>query len=326
MKRMIYIISGIVAVAVATLMVVCFITGCKKCNPDYPDNIDGGVVKSYTDPDAPKVIESTEITKFDFTVSMISSTDKEFSGRVFDFKAYLSDKKVSGKYSYRQRDGESCDYEFEAEKSFMESLYGIVSKYDFASHNGYYHSVSGLPDMYGADLSVLFASGESITASNNQSNFIENEAVSALIELFEDASGVTDEREWSGIEIYRTHMNRNYCFNVSILPDTEGNTIIFGYCYDSDGTEYSAEEPFEISDNGLEKLRALDLDSLAKVKRRPNFGLHADDKTVQKLVLSYPDGSEEEKELSDDTLNAIFDIALSEFKRNAEDTEPETTK
>lgn len=318
---MLYIISGIVALTVASLIFVCFLSGCRKAFHDYPDNIDGGVVKRYTDPNAPKVIESTEITEFDCTISMITSVEEEYSGKVFNFKAFISNEKVSGKYSCRQRCGESFDVDFEAEKSFMESLYGIVSKYNFASHNGYYHSVSGLPDMYGTDLSVLFSSGESIDASDNQSGFIEIEAVAALIELFEDAAGVTDEREWSGMEFYRSSMVQNCCFDITVLPDTEGNTVITGYCISPDGTEYSSEDYFIISDEGLKNLKGLELDKLPRSTNKDDSEIFADDETVQRLILSYPDGTDEEKELSDDTLQSIFDIALSEFAKHFESYE-----
>ncbi|MBQ4067546.1 MAG: hypothetical protein IJD22_07880 [Clostridia bacterium] len=324
MKKMFYVIAGIALAVVTVPILVCLTTGCKKADPD---TIDGGVVKSYTDPDAPKVIESTEITDFDCTVSMLSSSYEEFRGREYSFKATLQDNSVKGTYSYYTRGSDDrADYSFEADDGFMSSLYGIVSKYELSQHNGYYHFVSGLPAMYGSKLTVLFASGEKIYASDNQSSFIGADVLRELIALFEGSAGVKNEKEWSGIEFSRSHMNWNYCFNISILPDAEGNTVVSGFCNDSDGTEYSVDDYFVISDEGLEKLKALSLDDLPKAKKKPFFGIQVDDETTEKLLLLYPDGSEEEKELSSDTLTAIFDIALSEFKRNAENNASDTSE
>ena len=66
----------------------------------------------------------------------------------------------------------------------MMRLWKIVSKYDFAQHNGYVSKVSGLPHMYGAKLDIRYASGESIYAYDNQDCFIPLEAMRELVELF----------------------------------------------------------------------------------------------------------------------------------------------
>lgn len=309
---MVYIILLTALAAVGIFAGVYFSADTKST-----DNIDGGVVKNYTDPLAPKEIMSKEITEFDAKISAISSADEELSGKVFSFKATVGAEKVSAKYSCRLRGRGVSDCSFEADKSFMKKLYTVVSKYDLAQYNGYYHHVSGLPDMYGANISVSFASGESIHAEDNQSCFVGNEALKELTVLFEKAANVKKEGTWSGISFSCTHMNWSHCFNVNILPDTEGNTVAEGFCIGPDGTEYRVEDYFVFSKEGLAKLRALKLDSLPKKKTGIEPIFKADDESVTRLVLSYPDGKDKEKALTNETTQRIFDIVLEEFIKNA---------
>jgi len=148
------------------------------------DEIDGGVVKRYWD-DVPKVIDSTEIQTFRCELSFFAVFDaEELGNRVYRLEAGYSDGEVFVKYDWRSRQGESGKAEYKADADFMVRLQEIVTGYDFASHNGYYHSVSGLPDMYGEIIDITYESGESIYAYDNQSGFLPLEAGKALVTLF----------------------------------------------------------------------------------------------------------------------------------------------
>ena len=168
------------------LFITMLFSGCKTHDTD---NIDGGVRHNNTDPDAPKVIESSEIVSFDCKLSLLAipEEDSEFSGRVYKLCAALENGTVSGKIDWHGRPGDGNNRTFSADASFMEALQEIAVKYDFAKHNGYSYSVSGLPDMYGARLDIKYASGESIYAFNNQDCFIQLDAVQDLIRLFSSA-------------------------------------------------------------------------------------------------------------------------------------------
>ena len=72
----------------------------------------------------------------------------------------------------------------------MSQLYRVVSEYDLAKYNGNSYFVSGLPDMYGAVIDIVFDSGESIRARDNQNNFLTSEAVSAVVTTFEKYANV----------------------------------------------------------------------------------------------------------------------------------------
>ena len=151
------------------------------------DDIDGGV-KTYNSGEAsPKVVESTEIVSFKCEFSLLAAVleeESELNGRIYTLDAELDDGTVKCKIDWYGRESSSVPREFTADASFMTSLQEIVSKYDFAQHNGYESVVSGLPHMYGAKLDIKYASGESIYAYDNQDCFISIDAIKELVEIF----------------------------------------------------------------------------------------------------------------------------------------------
>lgn len=178
-------------VAAGTLLPGC---GSKENNTDA---IDGGVVKDISGDDAPKVIESSEITSFDvyFSTTTLSLEKAAYlENKRFSFSAALEGDKVRGSYRADESSGGSTEYEFETHKEFMSELQDIVSEYDFAKLNGKMHSVSGLPENFGATINIEYASGESIYSSDNQHNFLSADAMKALELLFASAAAPVPER------------------------------------------------------------------------------------------------------------------------------------
>ncbi len=157
------------------------------------DEIDGGVVKRYY-ADVPKVIESSEIVSFCCVISLFAACETDGLGnRIYTLDAALKDGDVLVKYNWRERGGESDKAEYKADADFMVRLQKIVSDYDFARHNGYYHNVSGLPAMYGESIDIVYDSGERIYARDNQSGFLPLEAEKALVMLFGAATKLENE-------------------------------------------------------------------------------------------------------------------------------------
>lgn len=190
MKRL---LVGLSAALTVGLTVGGIWTLCRKRPEKNYDDIDGGVVKRYWS-DAPKTIESTEIVNFHCEISLIAACDvDELGHRVYNLNAELKDGKVLVKYDWYERGGDRDNAEYQADADFMARLHKIVSEYDFAQQNGYYHSVSGLPDMYGGSLHIVYASGERIDIYDNQSGFLPYEAEKALVNLFGAATKVKNE-------------------------------------------------------------------------------------------------------------------------------------
>ena len=116
------------------------------------------------------------------TVAMAEDISIEHG--IYTLSARLKDGAVRGEYRMRTRLGEGEQFLFRASHRFMRNLQDTVRTYDFAKFNGEVYSVSGLPDMYGAKIHIVYASGESIYSSDNQSNFLPVEAITELVELF----------------------------------------------------------------------------------------------------------------------------------------------
>jgi len=179
-----WLLIGLGAAFAVTAIAGCIAAVCRKWPKQNNDAVDGGVVKRYW-ADAPKVIESTEIVNFHCVISLLAVCDAEDLGhRVYTLDAVLHDGEVLVKYAWYERNGGSDKAEYKADADFMMRLQEIVAEHDFAKHNGYHHTVSGLPAMYGESLNIGYASGECITVHDNQSGFLPLEAIRALLGLF----------------------------------------------------------------------------------------------------------------------------------------------
>lgn len=170
-----YIGAAVVALAVAAGTFV----RRKKSVPNT-EEIDGGV-RHYVDTDAPKEIQSTEIVYFHckFSTTDLCPEDSPVAGNIFTLHA-----DTDGGYC-RMRYPSEKEISFTPDKAFFRQLQEIVSRHDFAQHNGQHYTVSGLPPDIGIDLQIRYASGETICASNNQDCFLPLTAMEELVELFQ---------------------------------------------------------------------------------------------------------------------------------------------
>ena len=145
---------------------------------------DGGVRK-HADTNAPKTIVSEQIVAFETSFSTVASAeDTEVPSGVYTLSARLVCGAVRGEYKMRTRYGEGERFTFRQSHVFLRKLQSVVKEHDFARYNGMYTHVSGLPDMYGAKISIVYASGERIDAYDNQDNFLPIQAMSTLIKIF----------------------------------------------------------------------------------------------------------------------------------------------
>lgn len=176
------------------LLAALCLAGCTKLrgNTQY-GAMEGGIVTRNDGNDAPKEIESTEITEFRCTISLLAAADPGIFGhRVYRLEAKRDNGTVHCTYDWYDRIT-SDKVTFETDVSFLDILQQIISDYDLAKHNGFQHSVSGLPDMYGHILDITYASEETIYASDNQSGFLASSVSAELITRFAEASGKVPE-------------------------------------------------------------------------------------------------------------------------------------
>lgn len=157
----------------------------KKLCVGEADQVDGGV-RNVQNPGAPKTIQSTEISAFHCVFSLYAMVDPgNLENRVYKLDAVLENGIVKGCLRWYDRI-ESEQTAFEAQPEFLEKLQQIVTRHALARNNGYVHTVSGLPDMYGAMLDVSYCSGESIYADDNQECFLSMEAMEEMVVLFRE--------------------------------------------------------------------------------------------------------------------------------------------
>lgn len=150
------------------------------------DAEDGGT-SQHQDQNAPKSISSTKISSFYcvFSAFAIPEEDTFLAGNCYRLEAVWENGCVKGHFHSYDRFGSQKDREFQTDKIWMQRIQKIISDYNFVRYNGSFLYVSGLPDMYGSEIRITYASGESICAKNNQDSFIPIRAMEALYALFQ---------------------------------------------------------------------------------------------------------------------------------------------
>jgi len=177
-KKMLWIITGIVlAAALAAVLLM---------HQHAKNAAAGGVRRDNTDPDAPKQIASTELVSFSCAFSTKTMEPGTLDRGYYTFTAQLENGVVTGAYQSESAGARSG--EFTADAAFMEELCTLVNECGLAEHNGLSYHVSGLPAKLGCSLQAVYASGEQISARNNQTNFLSSQQMEALESFFRMAA------------------------------------------------------------------------------------------------------------------------------------------
>ena len=161
----------------------------KKTEP----NVCGGT-DATLDPAAPKEITSEEMTFFSAscsfkTVAFSMEKRKEAPMRHLFAFAALTEKGsflTFEKLNFDERRDEGFQWALVKENVFPE-LVKLARRYDLAAKNGYHSQTHGLPENFGGSVKILFAGGEKISYSDNQSPILSIEAGEAIASLFERA-------------------------------------------------------------------------------------------------------------------------------------------
>lgn len=140
-----------------------------------------------------KEIESETIISFflDFS-TLYEEGDISMGKKQWKLRADFDGETVLG--TYKSFDSMSNDdRRFEADAQFMNKLMEIIKTYDLASFDGLDNETKGISDEYGATFSIMFESGESLYARDNEENFIPLEAEDAFVQLFAEACAKGEE-------------------------------------------------------------------------------------------------------------------------------------
>lgn len=153
---------------------------CRYSQRDTED-IDGGQTH-YVNENAPKAVESDEITYFSCACSTkdLPFNESPVAGRYYTLCVGGNE----GSFEARAGGKIYAKRSFVPDAAFFAQLQQIVAKYDLAQYNGEFYTVAGLPPDFGAKLNIRYASDEQICASDNQSCFLPLEAIEKLVFLF----------------------------------------------------------------------------------------------------------------------------------------------
>lgn len=145
--------------------------------------IDGGTVSNHSA--KPVEIKSKDIIYFN-AESSFSSLAVQFD---YSFVGVYAAKADAGiLVSLTCSTGRPFTGEINTESSFalvensvLDELQKIVEKYNYAAKNGQSHYVNGLPQNFGGNVTVEYASGEKISFDDNQSPVISTESAAEFI-------------------------------------------------------------------------------------------------------------------------------------------------
>lgn len=181
-----YVLIVLSVLLLAVMAYLLFFTDVIVRNKDeIPEEIIDGASNDRSNKDAPKLIRSDEITSFSLVFSTLSWVDEEyFKEGIYTLKAEKTEKDVLGKYEFNPYYGERETKEFHTDEDFLKKLDEAVKKFNISSHNGKNIFVSGLPDMYGEEIDIVYSSGESISACDNQDGFVGRDAIFEIEKLF----------------------------------------------------------------------------------------------------------------------------------------------
>jgi len=181
MRWIIAVLLIIVILATAILLI-----GCKNNDRDE----EGGTEVTY-DKNAPTKIESTELVSFECdisTITVVGVEEKELEYGRYYFKCKLDDGtgKVTGTYGFHAQYDYSDvkEYPFETDAGFMQDLNNIIIDSKIISDNGKHSHTNGIPEEFGYSFKAIYASGEKIACSDNQSNDLSLDTIKKLSDLF----------------------------------------------------------------------------------------------------------------------------------------------
>ncbi len=129
--------------------------GCKNESPTTGNTID------KTDYDAPKVIESKDITAFRFSCVLFGEA---YPDGIKEIDLRIARDSGGVLTVYEDKSGIS----FPADDDILKNLQSVIDKYELAKNNGVYKYVSGLaPGYQPYEFTADYASGEKLTFTEN---------------------------------------------------------------------------------------------------------------------------------------------------------------
>ena len=128
-----------------------------------------------------------------------------------------------------------------------------------------------------------------------------------------DGPGMVNDRPWREFTLSRSDSYAQYNFWFTV-QDTDTGYLLTGQCRDEVGNEYSLETGAPLSEGDGQYLRDLWLGDLPDVQPDGDEDLRLLDAPDIRLVLTWRDGTQQEKCLSDDISMEIYHRLLPYLK------------
>lgn len=154
-----------------------------------PEPLSCGGRYATQDTKAPKQIKSEEMVFFHATSVFNNASEDGGPGYVSAFAAPVAE----GTFLFLEtgegfrRFGERKSAFCVTKGSVFPSLVALVRELDLAKENGYHANTAGLPENFGGEVTIRYASGEKISYSDNQSPVLSAEAGKKIAQVFEKA-------------------------------------------------------------------------------------------------------------------------------------------
>lgn len=178
---------GWISIVMAAILLLMLLSGCvPNTEVDEP-----GGHKDYTDPNAPKKIESTVITNFDYEFYS-GSLEKVLYGLTYEYGGMQLERvgEICFVKVWGLLDGEVYFvHEYMTPLASLDALQAVIEKHNLAQYNGIKNKTSGIPSQLGSSFKVVYESGESIYTYDNAGQVLGVNATKDLIELFTNLEG-----------------------------------------------------------------------------------------------------------------------------------------
>ena len=197
-----------------------------SCTVDEDIDVEDGGHFSNTDVNAPKKIESTQLTEIECDY-FVEDRENEVFGR-YCLSVKKEEDLVKGQFEFREMDSPlvSVRFPFETDTGFMDRLEEVLRRYDAAQYNGIYEEEIGIDPEYSFSFRAAYASGETISCYDNSGPCFSLELMRELADLFCRESGAAS--------YYNTDRLQNLRYSIY---DKESNYRFTAYIYENhDGT------------------------------------------------------------------------------------------
>lgn len=212
-----------------------------------------GGTDAYQNTRAPKTIESQDMVRFDVACSLTTLVEPEgATGERIDYlAAFAVPVKLGTLVSLEiagRGEAPAASWALLKEPIFP-ALTALVREHDLAKDNGFHSQTHGLPQNFGGHVNIRYASGETISFSNNQTPILSPNTVRAIAAVFRTAmSGerveLPDAGSIAAIRFAEERKDGGYTrTTLDIHPDGTGvNRKSTRY---ENGAEYESETPMD---------------------------------------------------------------------------------